>query len=122
MCFNKTRSEIFCVHFKCPLSSSGELYSTCNMKILFGLAFLIFFSVSKLFQSCSICFFLFRLGYENAKEICSVRSVLPFVLLASFIFFLGIMGCGSPFCSLSIRTIRTIINDFRSCFITSFGT
>ena len=78
-----------------------QLHRTCNMKILFGLAFLLCFSVSKLFQSCSIGLFLVRLGYENAKEICSVRSFLPFLLLASFIFCLGIMGCGSPFCSLS---------------------
>ena len=119
-CFNKTRSEIFCVHLKCPLSSSRELYRTCNMKILFGLAFLLCFSVSKLFYSYSICFFFFRLGYKRKGTLLCCSSPVP--LLASFIFFLGVMGCGSPFCSLSIRTIRTNINDFHSCFITSLGT
>ena len=60
------------------------------------------------FQSVSLILVLFNLFllvqiriWKCKGNLLSICSFLPFLLLASFIFFLGIMGCGSPFCSLS---------------------
>ena len=52
----------------------------------------------------------------NAKEICSVQ--FPAVPFAGVLYLLS----RNHGVWLSIRTIRTNINDFHSCFITSFGT
>ena len=89
------------------------------MKILFGLAFLLCISVGKIFYSYSICFFLFGLGYENAKEICSVvfRRSLCWRPLSSFS---ESWGVARHFSHNLIRTFRTNINDFHSRFLTSF--